>query len=308
MSASQPVLQARGLTKRYGTVTAVDGLTFDVQRGEIFGFLGPNGAGKTTTISIICGLLKPDGGEALIHGRPASMERRRIGMCPQNVVVWEKLTCIEQLEFSGQTCGLTRREARRNGEALLGELGLLEKRGRLASSLSGGMRRRLNLALSLVHDPEILVLDEPEAGLDPQSRVLVREYVRSLAGRKTILLTTHNMDEAERLAHRVAIVDHGRLLVMDTPEALTRAIGQGDVLEVDVPGAEAGTLDKMKDATGALSLRGNTLVYQMRGAAEALPTVLSSLHAAGMKPASVHLHPATLEDVFLTLTGRRLRE
>ena len=232
------VLQTEHLTKRYGPLTAVDDLSLEVHEGEVFGFLGPNGAGKTTSISMMCGLLKPDAGRVLIHGQlvhgGAPEVRARVGVCPQETVLWEKLTALEQLEFVGTLYGVTPRTARQRGGVLLETLGLSAKSNELAGKLSGGMKRRLNLALALIHDPQILVLDEPEAGLDPQSRVLVREFIRSLARKKTVILTTHNMDEAERLADRVAIIDHGRLLVVDTPDELKRTVGEGDVLEVNI--------------------------------------------------------------------------
>jgi ABC-2 type transport system ATP-binding protein len=160
---SDIVLQTQGLTKRYGALTAVNKLNLDVRAGEVFGFLGPNGAGKTTAIHMMCGLLKPDLGRVLLHGAPVASGdgdvRARVGLCPQAVVLWEKLTCIEQLQFVGEMYGLAGREARRRGERLLDELGLAEKRDTQARVLSGGMQRRLNIALALVHDPEIVVLD-----------------------------------------------------------------------------------------------------------------------------------------------------
>ena len=308
------VLQTERLTRRFGSLTAVDALTLAVQSGEIFGFLGPNGAGKTTAISLMCGLLKPDAGRVLIHGQPViggSPEvRSRIGVCPQETILWEKLTALEQLEFVGSLYGIPPRLARQRGAALLEALALADKAKQLAAKLSGGMRRRLNLALALVHDPEILVLDEPEAGLDPQSRVLVREYVRSLARTRTIILTTHNMDEADRLADRVAIIDHGRLLVLDTPEALKRTVGAGDVLEVDLeagvpPGPAAAIASRFQND---VSITNHTLALRGRDMIEQLPGLLQALSAAGLPVGGVRLQAATLEDVFLALTGRRLRE
>ena len=228
---SNIVLQTEGLTKRYGSLVAVQDLSLQVDEGEVFGFLGPNGAGKTTSINMMCGLLKPDAGHVVVHGAPIAggraEVRARVGVCPQDIVIWERLTCLEQLQFVGQMYGLAGREALRRSGQLLDELDLAEKRNRQAHTLSGGMKRRLNLALALVHDPDIAVLDEPEAGLDPQSRVKVREYVRSLACKKTVILTTHNMDEADRVADRIAIIDHGKLLVLDTPAALKQRVGQG---------------------------------------------------------------------------------
>jgi ABC-2 type transport system ATP-binding protein len=311
------VLQTQNLTKRYGDLIAVQDLTLEVHEGEVFGFLGPNGAGKTTSINMMCGLLKPDAGRVLLHGVPVDgsdrQVRAQVGMCPQHIVLWERLTCIEQLQFIGQMYGLSGKAARRQGDRLLEELDLVEKRDKQARTLSGGMQRRLNLALALVHDPEIVVLDEPEAGLDPQSRVKVREYIQSLARHKTVILTTHNMDEAERLADRVAIIDHGQLLVLDTPEALKRRVGEGDVLEIQLNGQQA-DIDAMLDMLAGLKgspqiqLAGNTLTLRALNAVNLLSQVLEALAQAGIEPGEVRLRQTTLEDVFIQLTGRRLRQ
>lgn len=314
---SDAVLQVEGLTKRYGALTAVNNLTLDVYEGEVFGFLGPNGAGKTTSINMMCGLLKPDAGRVTIHGVPISAgdadTRARVGVCPQEIVLWQKLTCIEQLQFIGEMYGAAGRQARRRGDQLLQELDLADKRNRQAHTLSGGMQRRLNLAMALVHDPDIVVLDEPEAGLDPQSRVKVREYIRSLVRQKTVILTTHNMDEADRVADRVAIIDHGELLVLDTPEALKRSVGEGDVLEINLRG-QAGDGEKASAALAnllgqaELDLADNTLHVRTRNAVGLLPAILETLGAAGFQCGEVRLRESTLEDVFIKLTGRRLRE
>jgi ABC-2 type transport system ATP-binding protein len=307
------VLQARSLTKRYGALTAVDDLSLEVCEGEVFGLLGPNGAGKTTSINMICGLLKPDAGQVTVRGQVITngdaSTRARVGVCPQNIVLWGQLTCLEQMQFIGQMYGMRGKAARLRAEKLLEELDLLEKKDKLARTLSGGMQRRLNLAMALVHDPEILVLDEPEAGLDPQSRVMVRDYVKSLARRKTILLTTHNMDEADRMADRVAIMDHGRLLTVDTPEALKRTVGEGDVLEIDLDGGSMeAALATLNPILPQVSATNHTLVIRARGVVEHLSTVLDALHAVSAQPGEVRLRANTLEDVFISLTGRRLRE
>ena len=307
------VLQARSLTKRYGPLTAVNNLTLEVYEGEVFGLLGPNGAGKTTSINMICGLLKPVAGQVCIRGQvitdgDASV-RTRVGVCPQNVVLWGQLTCLEQMQFLGEMYGLRAKTARERGERLLNEIDLIEKKDKLARTLSGGMQRRLNLAMALVHDPEILVLDEPEAGLDPQSRVLVREYIKSLARHKTIIITTHNMDEAERMADRVAIIDHGKLLTVDTPEALKRTAGEGDVLEIEVDAGLAGSaLAAVSKIAPQISKTNHTLIIRARGVVELLPAILDALHSVNARPGEVRLRANTLEDVFISLTGRRLRE
>jgi ABC-2 type transport system ATP-binding protein len=306
------VLEAVSLTKRYGDLTAVADLSLAVEPGEVFGLLGPNGAGKTTCIQMLCGLLRPDTGQVLIHGRPVAGGdpdvQARVGVCPQNVVLWQNATCLEQLEFIGEMYDVPRREARRRGEALLEAMGLAEKRDKLAKTLSGGMQRRLNIAMALVHDPEVLVLDEPEAGQDPQSRVLVREYIRSLARKKTVILTTHNMDEAERLVDRVAIIDHGHLLALDTPEQLKRQAGPGDVLELELPHADAAARAALAGRFGGACESGNTLVIRARNVVEQLPAVLDAVRSAGLAPGEIRLRENSLEDVFIAMTGRRLRE
>ena len=307
------VLQTQSLTKRYGSLTAVDGLSLEIYEGEVFRLLGPNGAGKTTSISKKCGLLKPDSGQVIVHGKPITNGdadiRARVGVCPQNIVLWNQLTCLEQMQFIGELYGLNGTAARQRGMQLLKELDLDEKRDKPARTLSGGMQRRLNLAMALVHDPEILVLDEPEAGLDPQSRVLVREYVKSLARRKTIILTTHPMDEAARMADRVAIIDHGKLLTVDTPEALKRTVGEGDVLEIETgEGAVGSALSAVEKIAPQVSTSNHSLVIRARGVVELLPAILDALRAVDIHPGEVRLRANTLEDVFISLTGRRLRE
>jgi len=309
------MLSLRGLRKSYGDLRAVDDLSLDVFRGEVFGFLGPNGAGKTTTIRMICGLLRSDAGEIRVNGTSLKADPRKIrsliGLCPQELVIWDALTCLEQLTFVGTQYDLPRREARRRSESLLERLGLSEKAHRRAKTLSGGMKRRLNLALALVHDPEVLVLDEPQAGLDPQSRVLVREYIRSLAREKTVILTTHEMDEADRLAHRVGIIDRGRLLVLDTPDALKAEHAGGEVLEV-----EMGDGDGMHPTEATDLPEGITVLESLPGTLrvsglhlqERIPEVTAALRARGIEPSGLTLRKATLEDVFISLTGRGLRE
>jgi ABC-2 type transport system ATP-binding protein len=309
------VLQSQDLTKRYGSLTAVDGLSLEVVRGEVFGFLGPNGAGKTTSINLMCGLLKPDAGWVRLHGNLLSQgqARSQVGMCPQEVVLWERLTCLEQLQFIGEMYGVPGAIARQRSERLLDELDLVEKRNQQARYLSGGMQRRLNLAMALVHDPEIVVLDEPEAGLDPQSRLRVREYIQRLAHSKTIILTTHNMDEAERLADRVAIIDHGRLLVLDTPQALKARLGAGDVLEISL---NAGGVDPEKvnnvlarfNGDLRVEIASRSLILRAMNLVQQIPALLQALSEAGIQPAEVRLRTNTLEDVFIQLTGRKLRE
>lgn len=309
-------LEAKGLTKRFGTFVAVKALSLEVRQGEVFGFLGPNGAGKTTSISMLCGLLQPDEGEVFVRGeaiaKGGAETRARVGVCPQQVVVWKELGCLEQLVFLGQMYGLSRDEARKRGSSLLEALRLSEKASSRARTLSGGMQRRLNIALALIQDPEIVVLDEPEAGLDPQSRVLVREYIQGLAQQKTVIVTTHNMDEAERVADRVAIIDHGELLKLDSPQNLKEELGQGDVLEISFPVEAEDPLERAPQVVGELveghSTLGKTLLLRAHRLVSVLPQIMEKLQAEGLEPSEVRLRANTLEDVFIALTGRGLRE
>jgi ABC-2 type transport system ATP-binding protein len=232
-------------------------------------------------------------------------------LCPQELVIWETLTCLEQLVFVGTQYDLTPKEARRRSLDLLDLLALSEKQGRMARTLSGGMKRRLNLALALVHDPDLLILDEPQAGLDPQSRILVREFILSLAGKKTVILTTHEMDEADRLAQRVGIIDHGRLLVLDAPHRLKQEYAGGEILEIVAEGdtkrtralleSLPGDITPLDSTPGTLRLTGDALHKE-------LPHLFRSLEAAGVAVTDATVRKPTLEDVFISLTGRGLRE
>jgi len=311
------VLETKGLTKRFGELTAVDDLSLQVREGEVFGFLGPNGAGKTTSISMMCGLLAPDAGWVKVRGEAidggSADVRARVGVCPQELVLWDKLTCIEQLVFIGRMYGVDANTSRKRGDKLLAELGIVEKTKSLANTLSGGMKRRLNIAMALVHEPEIVVLDEPEAGLDPQSRILIREYIQALARNKTVIVTTHNMDEADRVADRVAIIDHGRLLVLDTPDELKRSVGEGDVVEIVLREPPENAAAHASEALGALaqetSWNGERHALSVRAldAVGKLATILDTLEKAGLTPGEVRVRENTLEDVFIQLTGRSLR-
>jgi ABC-2 type transport system ATP-binding protein len=308
-------LRAEHLTRRFGDITAVDDLSLDVRRGEILGFLGPNGAGKTTTLRMLCGLLRPDEGQVAIDGRfvrPGSRcDPALIGVSPQAIVIWEMLTCREQLEFAARIQDMPRRAARERAAELLAVFGLEDKADRLGRSLSGGLQRRLNIALGLVHRPAILFLDEPQAGLDPQSRVLVRDYVRSLRGSTTVVVTTHDMEEAEKLADRICIVDHGRILALDTVEGVKRQAGEGDRFEIELAEGVPESLPPLLGPClpdASLSVRGRALAFTASGASAVLPEVLRVIASRGLRLEQVRMRKTTLEDVFIHLTGRGLRE
>lgn len=311
---SEPIrIQIQNLTKCFGEQVAVDHMNLEVHPGEILGFLGPNGAGKTTVIRMICGLLKPDEGQILYNDRlladiPGG--KSLLGVCPQDNVHWDRLTCTEQMVFAGEMYDLSRSVSRSRSHLLLDQLGLLSQAGKQARRLSGGMKRRLNIALALVHDPAVLILDEPEAGLDPQSRVLMREFIRNLSGGRTIILTTHNMDEADRLSHRVAIIDEGRILMTDTPDNLKHSAGTDNQVELDfgrpLPAQAIECLKTEFRSIRQLTTHNSQLFIHLPDPMKALPDLLAYLSRAGFHPEEVKLRENTLEDVFIQLTGKKL--
>ncbi len=308
------VLEIKNLVRYYGKLLAVDHLSLQIFKGEVFGFLGPNGAGKTTSIRMMCGLLRPSSGEVHIKGsriRDRSI-RSRVGICPQHIVLWNKLTCFEQLVFMARMYDMPGKLARSRADMLIERIGLKEKRNKMAASLSGGMKRRLNVIMAMVHDPEIVVFDEPEAGLDPQSRIMVREFIQETARDKTVILTTHNMDEADRVSDRVAIIDRGKLLKLDTPGALKRSIGGGDILELSLQG---GVKSKIRELTAKLEKEGfriiglePQLIIKAMDLVPKIPKVYAIVESEGVTVTQMHMRENTLEDVFIHLTGRALRQ
>jgi len=306
----ETVIQVRNLQKRFGDVKAVDGLNFEIYRNEIFGLLGPNGAGKTTTISMICGLLQSSDGSITFANEKD--RKSLIGYCPQENIYYPKLTCMEQLVFIGQMYGLSTKSIKERAAELLDLLGLKDKRHIIATNLSGGMKRRLNICLALIHNPEILILDEPETGLDPQSRILVREFIKSFSKEQTVLLTTHNMDEADRLASRIAIIDYGRLLLLDTPQNLKKTVGEGNILEFVLENGDHNKLTRFLEVIAPLSLDIKTSTYSIivkhPNVIEHLPAIKNLAEKNNLVISEVRLRENTLEDVFIHLTGRNLRQ
>jgi ABC-2 type transport system ATP-binding protein len=306
------------LTKRFDDLTAVDQLSLEIKKEEIFGFLGPNGAGKTTSIKMMTGLLKPTSGKVLIEGEKIETASKgvkgRIGVCPQDVVTWERLTCRENMLLIGDMYEVPRKVSRERATQLLQAVGLTEKTNTLTTKLSGGMKKRLNLALALVHDPEILVLDEPITGLDPQSRLMVSEFIRSLGKDKgkTIILTTHLMEVADELSDRVAIIDHGKLLVLDTPEELKKTVGKGDVVEISLQDRnkndQAIAVIKKIEGIQEVSKIRDDITLRALNAINMLPTVFSRLQQINVDILNLSLRNNSLENVFITLTGKGLRE
>lgn len=308
-------IEAQNLRKGYGDLQAVDGLDLMIRKGEVFGFLGPNGAGKTTSINMMVGLLRPTSGEVKINGKDiAEVDKGIIGICPQDLVFWENLTCRENLKLMGDMYRVPASILKPRIAELLEQLFLTDKADTLASKLSGGMKRRLNVAMAVVHGPEIVVLDEPSEGLDPQSRRVLWKYIRSLRddGGKTVILTTHLMDEADRLSDRVAIIDHGKLLRLDTPENLKKEVGEGDVVDMKLSEPKRNhevcqALEELEDIVSVVEVDGRIKLRAL-DAVSRLPKVMEKVENKGVRIEDLALRQNTLEDVFIELTGAGLRE
>jgi len=309
MNTSTISLKAINLCKAFNGFVAVENLSIEIESGEIFGLLGPNGAGKTTSIKMITGLLKPDSGtvEFNLKTNDVKENRLKVGLCPQEFVLWNNLTCLEQLVFIAEMYNVPYLVARERARNLLNKIGLSEKSKKLVKTLSGGMQRRMNLIMALMHDPEILILDEPEAGLDPQSRVMVRDFIFSLSKTKTVIFTTHNMDEADRLCDHIAIMDHGRILVSDSPENLKRNIGKSDKLEILFSGSTI-QLSDISDLADEVEVKESVILFKSKAIIDRIPLILESLKNKSITITGMNLSENTLEDVFISLTGRKLRE
>jgi ABC-2 type transport system ATP-binding protein len=316
-SADTVAIQVKNLSKYYNDLKAVDGLSLEIRKGEVFGLLGPNGAGKTTSINMICGLLNPDEGEVFINGKKisnggAKVIRSKVGVCPQNIIIWPKLTCFEQLVFMARMYDVPGVIARQRADSLLTRLELQEKRNKLGNTLSGGMQRRLNILLALVHDPELVIFDEPEAGLDPQSRLLVRDFIINTAKEKTVIFTTHNMDEADRVSDRIAIIDRGKLLRLDTVDNLKKSIGEGDIMELSTKSQDetrlSNAIKMIEQKNINVTKTGEKLIIKSRNLIEQIPMIYKILEADNIQVSEMNIRENTLEDVFIHLTGRSLRQ
>ena len=309
------IINAQGISKNFDGLMAVDDLNLKIKKGEVFGFLGPNGAGKTTSINIMVGLLKPSTGKVMVNGDDIEkIDRGLIGICPQEIVLWEYLTCKESLMLMGDMYEVPKDVLDFRVNKLLKDLYLEDKANIVVDKLSGGMKRRLNLALALVHEPEIVVLDEPSEGLDPQSRRVLWNYILSLRNDegKTVILTTHLMDEADRLSDRIAIIDHGRLLRLDTPENLKKEIGEGDVVDMKINDSKKNnelieSLSKLEQVHSAIEVDGRINIRALDAVGK-LPIILEQVEKLGVRITELSVRQNTLEDVFIELTGTRLRE
>ena len=315
---TSPILVAQDLHKHFGEVKAVQGVSFQIAAGEIYSLLGPNGAGKTTTISMLTGLLTPTRGDAIIDGysvvEDANRVKEVIGVVPQEIALYPSITARENLSFWGKMYGLRGKTLHERVAAALELACLTERADDKVSTFSGGMKRRLNIAVGLLHRPKIIFMDEPTVGIDPQSRRRILDTVKQLnAQGMTVLYTTHYMEEAEELSHRIGIIDHGKLIAQGTLTELTRRVGELDTVQLYVDSGEhaieacAASLRKLPAVDKAFGENGH-LIVQTPEANAVLPPVIAHLTQAGVAIKSLRIQEPDLEAVFLHLTGRALRD
>jgi len=304
-----------GLMKRYGAIQAVGGVSFSASPGETLGLLGPNGAGKTTTVSMIAGILKPDSGEVRLEGRVINGDtdpvKNRIGLVPQELALFEQMSARLNLETFGGLYGLSGLGLRRAVDAQLDLVGLADRAKDPVATFSGGMKRRLNLAAALLHEPRLLILDEPTVGVDPQSRNALFDNLETLkkAG-LTLIYTSHYMEEVERLCDRIVIMDHGRVLKDNTLAELHHEVPVANVLKVECAGETGTWLTELQKVEGVVSLeqQNGTLCIGLSELGAGAAAVLTWLHQRGIVVNHVGSERASLETIFLNLTGRSLRD
>jgi ABC-2 type transport system ATP-binding protein len=309
------VLEATGLAKSFGDLKAVDGVTFQIARGETYGLLGPNGAGKTTAISIIAGLLEPDGGEVRINGELMSPKavgpKAHIGLVPQELAIYPDLSAAENMTFFGRLYGMPGDALKSRVRQVLEVVGLSERATDVTKEFSGGMKRRLNIGIGLLHSPQLLILDEPTVGVDPQSRNAILQAVEQLSSEgMAVLYTTHYMEEAERLCDRVGIIDQGKIMAEGTRRELVQMVGQKDRVTITGNGPMSEAVRVLAVAAGVSEATSdeNRIVLLVEDAGSRLATILSTATAAGLNVTGVEIEEPNLEAVFLHLTGKALRD
>jgi ABC-2 type transport system ATP-binding protein len=315
MSSPEPVLLARDLVRRYGDLTAVDGVSFRVEPGETYGLLGPNGAGKTTTISMVAGLIPADAGSVTVAGQvmgPSEVAvKRHIGLVPQELAIYPELTARENLAYFGRLQNLRGKELSRRVDEVLELIGLADRASEATKNYSGGMKRRLNIGIGLLHRPTLLILDEPTVGVDPQSRNAILESVEALGLEgMAVLYTTHYMEEAERLCDRIAIMDSGRIQAEGTRSELVTLTGDLDHIRLTGTGATTAAADALRalPAVAQVATDRRALTLTVRDAPTAVADIVTTATAAGMTLSDVEITRPDLESVFLHLTGKALRD
>jgi ABC-2 type transport system ATP-binding protein len=311
------IVEVQHLIKKYGDFVAVDEVSFTIEEGEIFSLLGPNGAGKTTTISMLSCLLKPTSGDAVIDGHSVTREslqvREVIGVVPQDIALYNMLSARENLVFWGRMYGMSGASLKQRVDEVLEQIGLMDKANAKVETYSGGMKRRVNIGVGLLHKPRIIYMDEPTVGIDPQSRRSILETVKDLNKQgMTVLYTTHYMEEAQELSDRVGIIDHGQLIAVGTQKELTKIVGEYDTLRLHI--GEEDDAEKLAQALSSIpgvvkcSAADHQVVLVVPEAEEALAPAITHANEAGIRIRSVDIQEPNLETVFLQLTGRALRD
>jgi ABC-2 type transport system ATP-binding protein len=305
-----PAVETFELTRRFDSLIAVNGINLAIEKGELFSLLGPNGAGKTTTINMLCCLLKPTSGTASIMGYGIINEpfkvKELIGVSPQETALSEHLNCWENLRLIGKAHQLGNAEIKQRSQELLETAGLMERTKDQVRKFSGGMKRRLSIMMAMIHDPEILFLDEPTLGLDPQARRAMWEYIAELKGRKTILLTTHYMEEADFLSDRVAIIDEGKIVALGTPEELKSHLWEKTTMVISAKNLTAEVIDGLRDKYAEVTEGNDQLIVSAKDLN--FKEITDYLYSQGVSIYSAGLKQPTLEDVFIQLTGKEIRE
>ena len=303
-------IQTFNLTRNFGALVAVDGIDLGIKKGELFALLGPNGAGKTTTINMLCCLLKPTSGTATVSGYDINQQpfqvKRIIGVSPQETVISERLNPLENLNLIGRIHGIDAREVRIRSRQLLEIMGLSERAKDQVRKFSGGMKRRLNIVMALIHNPEIIFLDEPTLGLDPQARRAIWDYIGQLKGERTILLTTHYMDEADFLADRIGIMDRGKVVALGTGTELKISMLGKHTMIVYAWNLTRKVIDEMRSRYAEVEVTNGTMVITDKELD--FREIVDRLHSSGAVVRSAYIKEPTLDDVFLHITGKELRE
>lgn len=309
------IVEVKNLVKRYKDLIAVDNVNLEIEKGDIFGLLGPNGAGKTTTIRSLAGMTKTDGGEIRIFGMDLKKEekeiKKRIGIVPQDIALYNDLTAYENLCYFGRLYGLRGDRLRENVRQALEFTGLADRAKEYPKKFSGGMQRRLNIACAIVHRPELIIMDEPTVGIDPQSRNHILRSIKKLNEEgSTILYTSHYMEEVEELCEKIVIMDHGRVIAKGTKEQLKSLVAVNETLDIELSGLNYSVIEKIKAMDGVMDCIADGLKLKIisKKQSHALNRVIGILAECGTEITSLNVETPTLETVFLTLTGKSLRD
>lgn len=311
---SMKIIQIKGLRKSYGNIAAIRNIDLEIEQGEFFGLLGPNGAGKTTTINILSSVQKPDAGEVKINGfdlkTDAAKCKQSIGIVPQELAVYNELTAKENLLFWGSLYGITGSEARNRAEEMLKIFELSDRKNSLIKTFSGGMKRRINIAAAMLHRPDILMMDEPTVGVDPQSRNQIYDVLADFSKNGvTIIYTTHYMDEVERICSRIGIIDHGEIIAKGSLDELRRITGSDETIVIHFEQKNDMELQKMKNEFGdRISIFDDKIIYSTDNVSRDLPVLIQKCAASCASLTHIAVEQTSLETVFLSLTGRELRE